>query len=249
MSQLNSFTSPADLFLEEEVYRLGTSPGLRSLPPGPSRDFILLSWGPIVYRTCYKPEKKDLIQDFLFFLNDAVRKSLNQTFTGSEDQIKLLTRTYSSKIFSSRSRYEDIDEDAVRHAFHDYKVSLALPVAALPSRLRACLMVDDGVLSHLKAIMDLCDSMDKEVDLDRCWVKVIEENFPDTRFGDRAYVTSVKRSDEVDGGESRKSYRGWTTVSLSALVEVFDGLRQMKSLVEYHRDGRVYLGHGKWSNL
>jgi hypothetical protein len=32
--------------------------GLRSLPPGPERDFLTLSWGPIVYRTSYAPETK-----------------------------------------------------------------------------------------------------------------------------------------------------------------------------------------------
>lgn len=38
-------------------------------------------------------------------------------------------------------------------------------------------------------------------------------------------------------------------VALGALVEVFEGLRQMKKLAEYHRQGQVYLGQGEWITL
>ncbi|KAJ5088638.1 hypothetical protein N7456_012254 [Penicillium angulare] len=249
MPEQSQFTSPAHIFLEEEVYRLGTSPGLRSLPPGPSRDFVVMSWGPVVYRTCYKPDTKDLLPNFLRCLNHAVSKSLGQTLTGSEEQLQLLIKTYSSKLFSSHENYADLDEDGVRQAFHDYKVTLSIPATDLPSRLRACLMVDDAVLSQLKAISDLCTTMSKDVDISRCWVKVVEENFPDLRLGERPYVVKAKE-DKFDGEDSfRGSYQGWTIVGLPAIVEVFDGMRQMKNLVEYHREGRVYLGHGEWSSM
>ncbi|KAJ5642184.1 hypothetical protein N7490_006184 [Penicillium lividum] len=241
------YTSPADLFLQEEVYRLGTSPGLRSLPPGPIRDFIIFSWGPIAYRTCYKSDLKDLLPIFLRCLNDAVSKSLSRTLTGSEDQLQALIKSYSSKIFNARDQYDKLDEDGVRRAFHDYKVSLAIPATDLPSRLRVCLMVDDEVLSNLKAVLDLCAMDEKNVDLGRCWVKVVEENFPDSRCGEQPYLTS---SDEFDSaGEYRGKYRGWTMVALPALLEVFDGIRKMKHLVEYHREGRAYLGRGEWSSI
>lgn len=250
MSESNLFTSPAQLFLEDEVYRLGTSPGLRSLPPGPSRDFVVMTWGPVVYRTCYKPETKHLLPSFLRCLNDAISKSIGQTLTGSEEQLQLLIKTYSSKLFSSSELYENLDEEGVRQAFHDYKVSLAIPATNLPSRLRACVMVDDAVLLHLKAISDVCSTMAKDMDVARCWVKVVEENFPDLRLGDRPYVAKSNLHDKIDEGESfRGNYQGWTTVALSAIIEVFDGLRQMKNLVEYHREGRVYLGQGEWSSI
>ncbi|KAJ5131378.1 uncharacterized protein N7515_007417 [Penicillium bovifimosum] len=69
------YTSPANLFLEEEVYQLGSCPGVRSLPPGAERDFLTLSWGPIVYRTSYAPETKRLLPVFLRCLNDAGEES------------------------------------------------------------------------------------------------------------------------------------------------------------------------------
>ncbi|KAJ5725202.1 uncharacterized protein N7483_006559 [Penicillium malachiteum] len=249
MSDPDLPSSSATLFLEQEVYRLGTAPGFRYLPPGPVRDFILLSWGPLIYRTSYKPETKHLIHSFLRCLNDAISSSLSQ-LSGSDEEIKLLTQAYSSKLFSNRDIYADVGEEAVRRVFHEYKASLDIPATDLPSRLRVCLMVDDAVLSNLKAILNLSEILEKSTDIDRCWVKVIEENFPDSRFGDRPYVANVDFSDEVDGvGDYRGNYRGWTMVALSALVEVFDGLRQMKHLVRYHREGRVYLGGGKWSSI
>lgn len=250
MTEPENFRSPANLFLQEEVYRLGSLPGLRSLPPGPSRDFLVLTWGPIIFRTSYAPETKRLLRVFLRCLNDTVSRSIHCTLPGSSDQIRLLEKTYASKVFSTQDLYDGIDEDGVRDAFHDFKVSLAMPATELPSRLRACLMVDDGVLSHLTGVVDMSVAAEKNPDIDRCWVKMVEENFPDSRFGDQPYVEALDLNDEADGiGDNRGVYRGWTKVALSALVEVFDGLRQMKNLVEYHREGRVYLGEGKWSAL
>ncbi|CAI7677406.1 unnamed protein product [Penicillium pancosmium] len=236
-----TFTSPATLFLQQEVYRLGSSPGLRYLPPGSERDFIVLTWGPVIYRTSYVPESKRLLPVFLRLLNDAV---------SSTEQVRLLEKAYASKVFSAQDMYDSLDEDRVRDAFHDYKVSLAMPVTELPSRLRACLMVDDEVLSHMRAILDISTMAGQNTDVGRCWVKVIEDNFPDARFGDKPYVASIDESRKVGGTtEHQGKYHGWTMVSLSALLEVFDGLRQMKYLVEYHREGRIYLGEGKWSAI
>lgn len=158
-----------------------------------------------------------------------------------------MEKTYASKVFSARRTYNGCSEEGVREAFRNFKASLAIPATDLPSRLRACLMVDEGVLSHMTSVLNVSAVPEKHADIGSCWVKVVEDNFPDARFGDEPYVTSVGL-DEVDGtGDYRGVYRGWTMVSLSALVEVFDGLRQMKCLVEYHREGRVYLGEGKWS--
>ncbi|KAJ5983232.1 hypothetical protein N7481_005331 [Penicillium waksmanii] len=246
----STFTSPANVFLQQEVYRLGNSPGLRHLPPGPERDFIVLTWGPVIYRTSYVPESKHLLPVFLRLLNDAVSRSIHRILIGSAEQVRLLEKTYASKVFSVQDMYDSLDEDRVRDAFHDYKVSLAMPVTELPSRLRACLMVDDEVLSHMRAILDIPTMAGQDTDVGRCWVKVIEDNFPDARFGDKPYIASIDGNKKVDGTkEHQGKYRGWTMVSLSALLEVFDGLRQMKYLVEYHREGRIYLGEGKWSAI
>ncbi|KAJ5312655.1 hypothetical protein PENANT_c007G06187 [Penicillium antarcticum] len=248
MSQPNPYASPASTFLKEEVYRLGSSPGLRSLPPGPERDFLTLSWGPIVYRTAYGPDTKRLLPVLLRSLNDSVSQSLHRTMTGSEEEMRILTQTFASKIFSSRDMYADLDEDAVRQIFHDFKVSLTIPETELPSRLRVCLMIDDEVLSHLKGVLDMASLREGDAGVGRCWVKVIEENFPDSRLDDHPPV------DDVDTGgiswcmkNARGRYRGWTMVALDALVEVFDGLRELRGLVEYHREGRAYLGEGKWT--
>lgn len=246
MTELEEHTT-AKLFLQEEVYRLGSSPGLRSLPPGPCRDFLVLSWGPIIYRTSYGPESKRLLSIFLRCLNNAVSRSLRRLMTGSSEQLRLMEKAYASKVFSARRSYNGCSEEGVREAFRNFKASLAIPATELPSRLRVCLMVDEGVLSHMTSVIDVSAVPEKHADFDSCWVKVVEDNFPDARFGDRPYVTS-EVLDEVDGtGDYRGAYHGWTMVALSALVEVFDGLRQMKYLVEYHREGRVYLGAGKWT--
>ncbi|KAJ5872626.1 uncharacterized protein N7529_004979 [Penicillium soppii] len=241
------YKSPASEFLKEEVYRLGSLPGLRSLPPGPERDFLTLSWGPIIYRTSYAPETKRLLPVFLRSLNDSVSQSLHRTLTGSDEDLRILTQTYSSKIFSSRDMYADLNEEAIRQVFHEFKVSLAIPATELPSRLRICLMVDDAVISHSKTILDSSSMVGEDIVLGRCWVKVVEENFPDSRMSDHPQVDINGVSDCAKN--YRGNYHGWTMVALDALVEVFDGLRQIKALVDYHREGRVYLGEGKWSNM
>lgn len=253
MTEPEHFRSSANLFLQQEVYRLGSTPGLRSLPPGPSRDFFLLTWGPIVFRTSYAPETKRLLRVFLRCLNDAVSRSIHRVFAGSSDQLRLLEKTYASKVFSEQDMYDGLNVDSVRDAFHDYKVSLAIHATEatdLPSRLRACLMIDDGVLSFLTGVVDMSAAVEADADIDRCWVKVIEENFPDARFEQKSYVEAGPVEDETNCPRlDRGIYRGWTMVALSAVVEVFDGLRQLKPLLEFHREGRIYLGGGKWSDL
>ncbi|CAI7566345.1 unnamed protein product [Penicillium bialowiezense] len=236
MPEYKHYTSSASAFLKEEVFGLGSSPGLRSLPPGPERDFLTLSWGPILYRTSYAPDTKRLVPVFLRCLNDAVYQSLRRTLKGSDEQLRILTETFASKVFSSRDMYADMNEDGV---------SLAIPEAELPSRLRVCLMIDDVVLSHLKTALDASSMIEGDAQLGRCYVKVVEENFPDARMTDHPQIN-------IDGVSTcvrkyRGEYHGWTKVALDALVEVFDGLRQLKSLVDYHREGRVYLGEGNWS--
>ncbi|KAG0158442.1 hypothetical protein PDIDSM_5956 [Penicillium digitatum] len=233
------YTSPARVFLQEEVYRLGAAPGLRSLPPGPERDFITLSWGPIVYRTSYAPETKRLLPVFLRCLNNSVHRSLRRTLPGSDEEIKFLTNTYSSKIFNSLDLYANVDEETVRQVFHDFKVSLGIPEIELPSRLRICLMLDDEALSHLKGVLDLSSMVENDADMGGCWVKVVEENSPDSRIGDQPLANFNMEHASESVRDHRESYCGWTMVALDALVEVFDGLRQMKCLVDYHREGQV----------
>jgi hypothetical protein len=242
------YTSPANVFLEEEVYQLGSCPGVRSLPPGAERDFLTLSWGPIVYRTSYAPETKRLLPVFLRCLNFAVNRSLHQTLIGSNEEIQTLRSTYSSRLFNARDRYADMDVEAVRRVFHEFKAWLGLPETELPSRLRICLVVDDEVLSHLKGVLDLSSMAEKDANIGGCWVKVVEENFPDSRMDDQPHAIDVKLESSSCMREYRGTYHGWTKVALNALVEVFDGLRQMKRLIDYHREGRVYLGEGRWSS-
>ncbi|KAJ5581565.1 hypothetical protein N7535_000185 [Penicillium sp. DV-2018c] len=248
MPEPTQYKSPANLFLEEEVYQLGSCPGVRSLPPGAERDFLTLSWGPIVYRTSYAPETKRLLPVFLRCLNDAVSRSLPRTLIGSDEEIQTLKSTYSSRFFNAQDRYGDLDVEAVRQAFHEFKAWLGIPETELPSRLRICLMVDNKVLSHLKAMLDLSSMAERDANLRECWVNVVEENFPDSRMDDHPHAVDVKMESSRCMKEYRGTYNGSTMVALDALVEVFDGIRQMKRLVDYHREGRVYLGEGKWSS-
>lgn len=243
----NHDISPANLFLKEEVYRLGACPGLRSLPQGPERDFLTLTWGPIIYRTSYAPETNRLFPVFLRCLNNAVNRSLHRTLVGSDEQAELLIATYSARIFNAQAAYADMDEQGIRQMFHDFKVSLGIPETELPSRLRICLMLDDGAFSHLKHVLDLSSMVEGDADLGGCWVKVVEENYPDSRISDHPHIGDVNMEGHDRVMEYRGVYHGWTMVALDALVEVFDGLRRMRCLVEYHREGRVYLGEGKWS--
>lgn len=229
-----NYHSAANTFLQKEVYRLGSEPGLRSLPPGPERDFLTLTWGPVVYRTTYVPDSDRLIPVFLRALNEEMGRTLPTSLPGSQEQTRLLEKTYASKVFIDRQVLEGIDEDAVRESFHDWKVLLSVPSIELPSRLRVCLMIDDGVLAYLTGKLDLASAGEKDADLSTCPVKVVEESFPD--HGHRG--SGVARSEE---------YKGWTSVALRALVELFDGLSGKKSLVDYHRPGRVYLGNGEWN--
>lgn len=230
-AELPDFESAANLFLQSEVYRLGSQPGLSSLPPGPERDFLNLTWGPVVYRTTYAPDSQRLFLLFLRSLNESIRKALPRTLPGSPDQLTRLEQCYSSKAFSSQETLHGLDESVIREMFHDWKVALALPRMELPIRLRICLLVDDGVLAKMTAVVDEASRRVDKADLDHCPVKVVEESFPDLNHRDSL--------SEV--------YPGWTTVVLGALVEVYDGLRQGRELKEYHRQGRVYLGGGKWT--
>ncbi|KAF7164460.1 hypothetical protein CNMCM5623_009007 [Aspergillus felis] len=215
------------MFLQKEVYRLGSEPGLRSLPPGPERDFLTLTWGPIVYRTTYAPDSQRLIPIFLRALNEEIQKALSRCLPGSPEQIHLLETTYASKVFNSQEEYHGVDEETVQGAFHDWKVALALPAIELPVRLRMCLMIDDGVLSRLATTVDMSSMVEKDADYSSCPVKVIEENFPDLH--------------RRDSKPTKEDYPGWTKVALSALVEVYDGLRRGRSLEDYHKSGQVYL--------
>ncbi|OJJ50054.1 hypothetical protein ASPZODRAFT_128650 [Penicilliopsis zonata CBS 506.65] len=227
-----SFLSPANQFLQREVYRLVTEPGLRSLPPNPERDFLTLTWGPIVFRTTYAPESRELFPIFLRQLNEEVRRSLPRTIPGSPSQMTMLERTYSSKVFTDQSAYENVDEAAIQEAFHDWKISLGLPSIKLPVRLNTCLMVDDGILARLTEVVNSSMLAEKDADVSSCPVKIVEENFPDLSKMDYCGNTD---------------YQGWTTVAFSSLVEVYDGIGQGKCLADYHRPNLVYQGKDTWS--
>jgi hypothetical protein len=230
-----NFHSPANIFLQKEVYRLGSQPGLRSLPPSPERDFITLTWGPVIYRTTYAPESQRLILLYLRGLNEEIRKSLPRVLQGSSEQLARLEQCYSSKVFSSQETLHGVDEGFVREAFHDWKVALSVPAIELPVRLRVCMLIDDAVLAAMTGIVDEASREAEDADMSRCPIKVIEENFPDLN-----HPESVSAAAD-------EPYSGSTTVVLGALVEIYDGMRQGKSLVDYHKQGRVYLGDGKWT--
>ncbi|EAW07287.1 uncharacterized protein ACLA_019920 [Aspergillus clavatus NRRL 1] len=233
MAEPENYHTPANEFLQREVYRLGSEPGLRSLPPGPERDFLTLTWGPIVYRTTYAPGSQRLMPVFLRALNEQVQSALPRSLPGSPEQLRSLERTYASKVFNSQEEYHGVDEETVREAFHDWKVALSLPSIELPVRLRMCLMIDDGVLSFLTKTVDMSSMVEQNADYASCPIKVVEENFPDLH---RGFSNPVKGN-----------YPGWTVVALSALVEIYDGLRQGRNLEEYHKPNKIYLGHGNWS--
>lgn len=224
--------SPANSFLQEEVYRLGSTPGLRSIPPGPDRDFLTLTWGLVVYRTTYAPDSQRLLPVFLNRLNDEVHKSLPNVLPGNQEQLRLLETTYASKVFSSEDTFDSLDEATVREAFHDWKMSLGLPAVELPVRFKVCLVIDDKVLASLTGSLTASSMENQDTDVSRCPVKVVEDDFPDM---------------SQEGKYDRTQYQGWTVVALSSLLEVHDGLRRGKRLVDYHRPGRVYLGGCRWS--
>ncbi|GES62334.1 CUE domain protein [Aspergillus terreus] len=170
--------SVAARFLHTEVSRLGAQPGLRSLPPGPERDFLTLTWGPIVYRTTYAPESHRLLPLFLRALNEAIQTALHR-LPGSREEIHLLEKTYASKVFSAQDQYQDVGEDVIRQIFHNWKVSLALPSIELPVRLRLCWIVDDAVLASFAKQVDLAAKEGHDAHTSGCPIKVLEENFPD----------------------------------------------------------------------
>ncbi|KAH3067307.1 hypothetical protein KXV27_004258 [Aspergillus fumigatus] len=209
------------MFLQKEVYRLGSEPGLRSLPPGPERDFLTLTWGPIVYRTTYAPDSQRLIPIFLRALNEEIHKALSRCLSGSPEQIRLLETTYASKVFNSQEGYDGLDEETVRESFHDWKVALALPAIELPVRLRMCLMIDEGVLSRLTTTVDMSSMVEEDADYSSCPVKVIEENFPDVH--------------RRDSKPTKEDYPGWTKVALSAIVEVYDDGCRMDRFISRKR--------------
>lgn len=225
--------SAAKQFLQTEVYDLGAQPGLRSLPPGSERDFLTLTWGPIIYQTIYSPESDDLLPIFLHALAREIRKALPRCLPGTAQQHDMLVHTYSSRLFSSQKMFQQASEGAVRSAFHNFKVALMLPAIELPVRLRVCLVIDSWVLGILAATLEHAEFKGEAPQYGLCPVKMVEENFPDL------YRT--------DSNPAVGDYPGWTTVVLSSLVEIFDGLRQWgKGLQSYHRPGRVYIGNGEW---
>lgn len=97
------------------------------------------------------------------------------------------------------------------------------------------MLIDDAVLAAMTGIVDEAAREVEDADLSRCPIKVIEENFPD-----------VNHPESVSAAED-EPYSGSTMVVLGALVEMYDGLRQGKLLADYHKQGRVYLGDGKWA--
>ncbi|PLN83459.1 hypothetical protein BDW42DRAFT_184232 [Aspergillus taichungensis] len=171
--------SAAQQFLQTEVFELGAQPGLRSLPPGPERDFLTLTWGPIIYRTIYTPEADDLLPIFLHALAHEIRKALPRCLPGTAEQHVMLVNTYSSRLFSSQKMLQQASEGAVRNAFHNFKVALTLPSIVLPVRLRVCLVIDSWVLEILAATLEHAEFKGEAPQYGLCPVKMVEENFPD----------------------------------------------------------------------
>ncbi|PYH45695.1 uncharacterized protein BP01DRAFT_356327 [Aspergillus saccharolyticus JOP 1030-1] len=255
-------STKASNFLATEIYNIGAQPGIRSLPPSPERDFLVLTWGPVVYRTTYSPLSDQLLPLFLRVLSTEVQAAIPRCLPGTRKQLLLLETNYACKVFSDEKQYGHADIGAVRRAFHNWKrAELALPVMELPTRLRVCLVVDEGVVEELAGMVRrrehmvdgeteegemIMDDGEKETDGEfesesesgssyyaRCPVIMVEENFPDRRRRD---------SNPADG-----VYPGWTKVALSTVVEVLDGLRFGNGLSRYHRPGKVYLGEDRWS--
>ncbi|KAJ9293825.1 hypothetical protein DTO271G3_7452 [Paecilomyces variotii] len=225
------FFKPASHFLEREITRLGEEPGLTSLPPGPERDFLTLTWGPIVFRATYAPDSERLFPIYLRALNEEIQKAVPKHLQGSPEQMLLLQRTYSSKVFSDRNMYDNADIETVRQAFHDWKVSLGLPAMDLPIRLKFCLMIDDGCLATLAAVTDQASSVETQAEFGAVRIIIVEEEFPQK---------------EKHGVSPPPEYPGWVAVSLAALVEVYCALDRDKSLSDYYRKNQLYKGNGEW---
>ncbi|RAH50183.1 uncharacterized protein BO95DRAFT_438521 [Aspergillus brunneoviolaceus CBS 621.78] len=248
-----SSPTPAANFLTTEIYNIGAQPGIRSLPPSPERDFLALTWGPVVYRTAYSARSDRLLPVFLRALSYEVQAAIPRRLPGTRKQRHLLETSYACKVFSDETRYAGAEIGAVRRAFHDWKrADLELPLMELPARLRVCLVVDEEVLRALERMMtkeeDGVDTAEEarggptqdgsekgsgEMSYGRCPVIMVEENFPDRRRRD---------SNPADG-----EYPGWTQVALSAVVEVLEGMRFGNGLSRFHRSGRIYLGESQWS--
>ncbi|PWY84201.1 hypothetical protein BO83DRAFT_413690 [Aspergillus eucalypticola CBS 122712] len=229
-------TTPASTFLQTELYHTASQPGLRSLPPSPSRDFLTLTWGPIIYLTTYTPSSSNnLLSPFLQSLNTEIHHAIRRVLPGNPSQTRLLESSYAAKVFSGEKLYGDKSVEEIRRVFHDWKrVDLALPAVELPVRLRVCLVVDKGVLERFGRLVN-GDGDEDGRGGECCPVIMVEENFPDIRRRD---------SNPADEG-----FPGWTWVALRAVVEVFDGLRGAGGLRKYHREGEVYLGDGRWGKL
>ena len=148
-------------------------------------------------------------------------------------------------MFKSRDLYDGIDVNSVREEFRAFKLSLALPTTGLPGRMRMCLMADEEVFSRSASTLEKHKRDGETPDPAKVWVKIVEENFPDERFEQQYYVANPND----DGKGQNEGYEGVTMISLSSLVEVFDGLRQQKYLAEYHRKGKAYAGQGEWHEL
>ncbi|KAL1983318.1 hypothetical protein VTN96DRAFT_10459 [Rasamsonia emersonii] len=221
-----AWTTPANDFLHRQVYRLGEERGLTAQPPGPDRDFLTLTWGPIVYRTTYAPDSDRLFPLFLRALNDEVRKGL-PILDGTPEQRAMLERTYASKVFTSSVLYADADQDTIREAFRDWKLSLSLPRMNLPVRLRMCLMVDDACLADFTRVLDTSASAEDQSDFSGCRIIAVESLYPQ------------ELSDFSQ--ETDSSYPGWTTVTLSSLMEVYAGLQDQR-LSAFYEAGRIFKG-------
>lgn len=212
-----SFNSPANKFLQSQVYSLGEHRSLTDLPPGPERDFLTLTWGPLVFRTTYAPGSDRLFPLFLRVMNEAFRQAL-PSLDGSPEQLDMLQRTYSSKVFQENGLYADADPNTIREAFRDWKISLGLPRMSLPVRLRMCLMVDDESLADFTDVIDLSSSGKMGVDHSRCRVKLVESLYPQ----ERAEFSST----------------GWMTLTFDKLLEAYTKL-QDGNLSDLARDIRT----------
>ncbi|KAJ9199355.1 hypothetical protein DTO164E3_4667 [Paecilomyces variotii] len=225
------FFKPASHFLEREITRLGEEPGLTSLPPGPERDFLTLTWGPVVFRATYAPDSERLFPIYLRALNEEIQRAVPKHLQGSPEQMLLLQRTYSSKVFSDKNMYDNADVETVRQAFHDWKVSLGLPAMDLPIRLKFCLMIDDGCLATLAAVTDQASSVETQAEFGAVRIIIVEEEYPQK---------------EKQGASPPPEYPGWVAVSLAALVEVYSDLDRDKSLSDFYRKNQLYKGNGEW---
>lgn len=232
VSRTPGFNTPANNFLHSEVYRLSTEPGLGRLPQSADRDFVTMTWGPIVFQTTYAPESQEMLRVFLRALNEEIHKVLPQVLDGSPRQIDMLQQTYASKVFSDQGAYENATEEAIRAAFHDWKCSFAQRAFSLPSRLKFCLIVDDVVLENFTAAVNHGMLTGNDAGVSSCPIKMVEEQYPDN---------------EQQQQQQQASNAWWTSVTLGALLEVYNSMRQGCRLSVFHRDGHIYLGNGQWA--